>query len=214
MMKHLLLAGAAVLGSLTLGAVASHATVIQGTGAFSDSGPSGNGLIFSGATNNTALGNGINVSLNTPFTINNFLNVSSNDTNNAFLGNATATDNVSEAFTFTLPGDGSGSVSGSGTETTASFFGFITGVSGAITWNNPGTVNFADGAVLQISLSSASFDIHGGPNQTVGVNATFDLIQGPTAVPEPGTLALLGSGLLGVGFITTRRRKSSGSACA
>jgi PEP-CTERM motif-containing protein len=64
-------------------------------------------------------------------------------------------------------------------------------------------------------LSSLATYIAAGGNLAFGIDPdchywnngiTFTIYTGPTAVPEPATLALFGSGLLGTGFYLRRRR--------
>jgi hypothetical protein len=69
---------------------------------------------------------------------------------------------------------------------------------------------FPQGSSTPLSFSnlSAAFNI------IAGHDYTFQIIEqtstSATAVPEPGTLALFGAGLAGLGFFGTRRRKSGG----
>lgn len=188
----------------------AHATLIAGTAAFSDTGPAGNnGLTFTGVFNPSSTFS-FNLTAGTPVTFTNFLTISSHDTNNAFFGNASATDTIRTSFTFTQPSGGSGAVSGTGSETTTAFFGFIVGIDGSIHWGGPAIIDFGNGTVLDIVLSDASFHFDGvaDPNQSIGVGATFSLTGGSSAVPEPASLALFGAGLLGLGLL--KRRSSRG----
>ncbi|MGH7102218.1 MAG: PEP-CTERM sorting domain-containing protein [Acetobacteraceae bacterium] len=76
-----------------------------------------------------------------------------------------------------------------------------------MTRNRPINVDFDDGAVLTIKLSNALFVGGGGTTiQTVHSDATVELTKDATVVPEPGSLALLGTGLLGLAFVRRRRR--------
>lgn len=60
-------------------------------------------------------------------------------------------------------------------------------------------VRFASGAVLDIGLYNwADWDMEPG--------ISFDLVTAPTAVPEPGALALLAAGIWGVAAVRRRRR--------
>ena len=200
---------ALAVAMLTVGA--AHATTISGTGTFEDNGPSGNGLYFTGSTDNGAI-TGLNLSVGTPYTVSNFLTISSTDTARSFFG-SNETDSISENFNFTSPSLATGSLGGSGTEQVDQFFGFVYGASGTVSWSNPLDIDFADGSILAISLSDVSFGgLLANPDQSVGVNATFDLIQGPgstsTSVPEPGTLALMAVSLLGLCVLGRRRSRS------
>jgi hypothetical protein len=58
-------------------------------------------------------------------------------------------------------------------------------------------VDFADGAVLGINLYNWS-------DWDMAPDISFNLILGPTAVPEPGTLAIFGSAIAGLAMLRRR----------
>jgi hypothetical protein len=207
-MKRALHISLLALGASLAIAGSARATVISGSATFKDDGPAGNGLIFSGTADNGALSS-LNLTLDTPVTLTNFLTITSNDTNDAFFGKAGAKDNLETDFAFTLPSGGSGTLAGKGKETTDAFFGFIFSTTGAVTWANPAAIDFADGAVLDVSLSTARFNPDGGPDQTVHSSLTLDLIAPPSAVPEPAAFMVLATGLLGLTMVQRRRGRRS-----
>jgi hypothetical protein len=123
-------------------------------------------------------------------------------------GNGTNTYNftITDSFTFASPGTGSYGDQGSGTIQVEGHA--ITG--GGVTWpggTNGTNISLPGGYVVNVNLSNPGFtgdSPRGGDSETVA--ATFTLVSGPTSVPEPGTMALLGAGLVGLGMVRRRAK--------
>lgn len=83
---------------------------------------------------------------------------------------------------------------------------------GAIEWDNPTIVTFANGAKLKVRLSHEIFNagvlgLTPGYDYGAMVTAKLKLIKKGIDIPEPGALALLSTGLLGMGILLRRRRR-------
>jgi len=180
----------------------AHATLIAGSASFADTGPAQNNHLTFFGTFNPSNAFSFNATNGTPVILNNFLTITASDSN-AFSSNVT--DTLSVTFNFTQPAGGSTGISGSGTAST--FLGFIT--SGSITWSGSSTLTFADGDTITVSLSNGSFSTFSGAD----IDATITYAGSPggggvAAIPEPASIALFGAGLLGLGMVGRRRRRS------
>jgi hypothetical protein len=110
-------------------------------------------------------------------------------------------------FDFVLPPPAfGGSADGS---TVSGLFG-----GGIVDWDNPSFIHFGElgDGVLKVTLEDEFFNpglfgYNGGQALGANVKVTFELKHQATEVPEPGTLAVLGLGL--VGLAAVRRRKAA-----
>jgi hypothetical protein len=126
----------------------------------------------------------------------------------------TLTDQIGVNFTITEPGTGSGSLGGSATEQQTQIFGLLDYDTGTVTWNDPLSITLSNGDVLNISLqdvtlqNSSLLNPCAGYDDCASANATFSLTTAPAATPEPGSLALLGTSILGGAGILRRRLRA------
>lgn len=195
MKKALLLCA---LGTAILGSQAIHAETFAGSASFADLGPNSNKVSFTGVFVNPSFS--FSGSVGDAYT--DHLHITGYDLN---LANKTQSDNVQVSLTFTLPSSEHGTIGGTGT-ITDTFYGFFWADSDTITWstNNPATINFADGSQLSVDIANATFGGFDGFSWSCDDPVTFT-VTNVGAAPEPSSLALLGTSILGAAGVLRRR---------
>jgi hypothetical protein len=112
-------------------------------------------------------------------------------------GEDTVSKDISVSFDFSTP-DVTNSIEGTTRGAWFLFWDY-----GTVDWENPASFYFGNGGLFTISLCDVDFGVPG----SAIVNATLKYDRASAPVPEPATLLLLGSGLLGAAGLRRRNRK-------
>lgn len=188
----------AVACVLTSALGVARADTFSGTASFTDtSSPSNNNYNFTGTFDDPSF----SFSATSPYTYTDNLELTINNAScNFFSCGHSATDAVSATIDFSQPSNGSGQFSGNGGA--LDIFGYV--IDGGIVWSggNTQTITFNDGSTATIDLHDTGTILS---NQlTDDMTITVDPAS-PSATPEPSSLALLGTGILGLAGLARRK---------
>jgi hypothetical protein len=126
----------------------------------------------------------------------NFLSLTTGGSNNK-----SYTGSVTDTLTFTGPGSGTFVDTG-----TVTFSVSGNASTGTVTWSDGVTgadVTLSDGSVVNVDLADSAFTNTKVAQTTTGV---LTLVSGPPAnISEPASIAAIGVGLFGLGFVRRRR---------
>jgi hypothetical protein len=116
--------------------------------------------------------------------------------------NNSYTSSVTDTLTFIGPGSGTFVDTG-----TVDFSVSGNKFTGSVTWDDGASgkdVTLSDGSIVNINLADIAFSNTANTTQTA--TGVLTLVSGPSAnIPEPASMAALGVGLFGLGFMRWRR---------
>ncbi len=194
---RLLSCGLALLSALTLPLVA-HADIFAGTATFSDTSGVNNSYNFTGSFANPSFS--FSGPVGTIYT--DALKIDLNEVN-CHSNCSAPNDALSVVLDFTSPNSATSGFAGTG-DTYLTIFGWMT--NSDINWSkNTQTVTFADGSSILLTLPNFSFSGWGDDCISGSEDLTIKVLDPANVTPEPSSLLLLGTGVLGIAGVLRRR---------
>lgn len=207
---------AMVAAALAVAPQIANATVYAGTGTFTDS-STGNTLQVN-AIPNPASFRTTNLTIGQSYYDAGFMTIITSGDFSTTFGN-TQRDNISLTFTFTSPGAANGPVNQAGVVSQTEFRLTPTFDYASLTFANDtntdqngryarNMVTFGDGSQAYLDVYDTAIS-----GTTTARAAQLDIrltnVSGPTNVPEPASMALLATSLMGVGMVRRRKQRAA-----